>query len=68
MAAMIVQMAISRTREYAADNLGARIGGRHAARFHGRVLARIEGRQRHVRRIDWRLAVSLRCPSKQSFL
>jgi len=65
MAAMIVQMAISRTREYAADNL---TGGRHAARFHGRVLARIEGRQRHVRRIDWRLAVSLRCPSKQSFL
>jgi heat shock protein HtpX len=27
-AAMIVQMAISRTREYAADNLGARISGR----------------------------------------
>ena len=28
LAAMIVQMAISRTREYAADNLGARISGR----------------------------------------
>jgi heat shock protein HtpX len=27
-AAMLVQMAISRTREYAADNLGARISGR----------------------------------------
>jgi heat shock protein HtpX len=27
-AAMLVQMAISRTREYAADNLGARIAGR----------------------------------------
>ncbi len=30
-AAMIVQMAISRTREYAADNLGARISGRPQA-------------------------------------
>ncbi len=30
-AAMIVQMAISRTREYAADNLGGRIAGRPAA-------------------------------------
>jgi len=30
-AAMIVQMAISRTREYAADNLGGRISGRPAA-------------------------------------
>jgi heat shock protein HtpX len=30
-AAMIVQMAISRTREYAADNLGARIAGRPVA-------------------------------------
>ena len=30
-AAMLVQMAISRTREYAADNLGARISGRPAA-------------------------------------
>jgi heat shock protein HtpX len=30
-AAMIVQMAISRTREYAADDLGARISGRPAA-------------------------------------
>jgi heat shock protein HtpX len=29
-AAMIVQMAISRSREYAADNLGARISGRPA--------------------------------------
>jgi heat shock protein HtpX len=28
MAAMIVQMAISRTREYAADNFGARVSGR----------------------------------------
>ena len=28
LAAMIVQMAISRTREYAADNLGAQISGR----------------------------------------
>jgi heat shock protein HtpX len=28
LAAMIVQMAISRTREYAADNMGARISGR----------------------------------------
>jgi heat shock protein HtpX len=28
LAAMVVQMAISRTREYAADNLGARISGR----------------------------------------
>jgi heat shock protein HtpX len=28
LAAMIVQMAISRTREYAADNLGARVSGR----------------------------------------
>jgi heat shock protein HtpX len=28
LAAMIVQMAISRTREYAADNLGARFSGR----------------------------------------
>jgi heat shock protein HtpX len=28
LAAVIVQMAISRTREYAADNLGARISGR----------------------------------------
>jgi heat shock protein HtpX len=27
LAAMVVQMAISRTREYAADNLGARIAG-----------------------------------------
>jgi heat shock protein HtpX len=31
LAAMIVQMAISRTREYAADNLGARISGRPEA-------------------------------------
>ncbi|HWM47559.1 MAG TPA: zinc metalloprotease HtpX [Xanthobacteraceae bacterium] len=30
-AAMLVQMAISRTREYAADNLGARISGRPEA-------------------------------------
>jgi heat shock protein HtpX len=28
LAAMVVQMAISRSREYAADNLGARISGR----------------------------------------
>jgi heat shock protein HtpX len=27
-AAMIVQMAISRTREYAADNFGGRVSGR----------------------------------------
>jgi heat shock protein HtpX len=30
LAAMLVQMAISRTREYAADNMGARIGGNPA--------------------------------------
>jgi len=39
LAAMIVQMAISRTREYAADNLGARICGQPDAR--ASALARI---------------------------
>jgi heat shock protein HtpX len=40
-AAMIVQMAISRTREYAADRLGAHISGRPASL--ASALARIEG-------------------------
>ncbi len=40
LAAMIVQMAISRTREYAADNLGARISGRPDAL--ASALAKIE--------------------------
>jgi heat shock protein HtpX len=40
LAAMIVQMAISRTREYAADNLGARISGRPGAL--ASALAKIE--------------------------
>ena len=39
-AAMIVQMAISRTREYAADNMGAQISGNPAAL--ASALARIE--------------------------
>ncbi|MBM3530706.1 MAG: zinc metalloprotease HtpX [Alphaproteobacteria bacterium] len=39
-AAMLVQMAISRTREYAADNLGARIAGR--PEWLASALARLE--------------------------
>src|SRR6476619_2332943 len=44
--AMLVQMAISRTREYAADNLGARIAGQPM--WLASALARIEGAAHQV--------------------
>jgi heat shock protein HtpX len=44
--AMLVQMAISRTREYAADNLGARIAGQPL--WLASALARIEGAAHQV--------------------
>ena len=45
-AAMLVQMAISRTREYAADDLGARIAGRPASL--AAALAKISNAAQHV--------------------
>ena len=45
-AAMLVQMAISRTREYAADNLGGRISGRPDAL--ASALRRIAGTAEHI--------------------
>ena len=45
-AAMIVQMAISRTREYAADNLGARIAGQPM--WLASALVKIEGAARQI--------------------
>src|SRR5690606_15637331 len=46
LAAMLVQMAISRTREYAADRLGAQISGRPDAL--ASALARIAGGAQHI--------------------
>jgi len=48
--AMLVQMAISRTREYAADNLGARIAGQPL--WLASALARIEGAAHQVPNFD----------------
>jgi heat shock protein HtpX len=49
-AAMLVQMAISRTREYAADNLGARISGN--PRGLASALAKIAGAAEHIENVS----------------
>jgi heat shock protein HtpX len=48
-AAMLVQMAISRTREYAADNMGARISGQPA--WLASALAKIDNAARQIENI-----------------
>ncbi len=50
LAAMLVQMAISRTREYAADNLGARIAGQPM--WLASALARIENAAHQIPNVD----------------
>src|SRR6478672_3223310 len=50
LAAMLVQMAISRTREYAADNLGARIAGQPM--WLASALVKIEGAAHQVTNIE----------------
>ena len=50
LAAMLVQMAISRTREYAADNLGAHIVGRPL--WLASALAQIENAAHHIPNMD----------------
>jgi heat shock protein HtpX len=50
LAAMLVQMAISRTREYAADNLGARIAGQPM--WLASALAKIENAARQIPNMD----------------
>ncbi|MBV8918284.1 zinc metalloprotease HtpX [Bradyrhizobium sp.] len=50
LAAMLVQMAISRTREYAADNLGARIAGQPM--WLASALVRIEGAAHRIPNIE----------------
>jgi heat shock protein HtpX len=50
LAAMLVQMAISRTREYAADNLGARIAGQPM--WLASALVKIEGAARQIPNMD----------------
>ncbi|MEZ5890994.1 MAG: zinc metalloprotease HtpX [Xanthobacteraceae bacterium] len=48
-AAMLVQMAISRTREYAADNMGARIAGQPI--WLASALAKIDNAARHIENV-----------------
>jgi heat shock protein HtpX len=48
-AAMLVQMAISRTREYAADNMGARISGQPA--WLASALAKIDNAARQIENV-----------------
>jgi heat shock protein HtpX len=50
LAAMLVQMAISRTREYAADNLGARIAGEPM--WLASALVRIESAAHQIPNMD----------------
>jgi heat shock protein HtpX len=50
LAAMLVQMAISRTREYAADNLGARIAGEPM--WLASALVRIENAAHQIPNMD----------------
>ena len=50
LAAMLVQMAISRTREYAADNLGARIAGQPM--WLASALEKIEGAAHQIPNMD----------------
>jgi Zn-dependent protease with chaperone function len=55
LAAMIVQMAISRTREYVADNLGARISGRpdpSASKGGAELVATLAGTTADPRELD----------------